>query len=324
MPAVAKAEAQPGTPWLFETGTCALVGRGCLQRQKKGGGDIVSNVWLTTLIDTAALAAHLDDPRFAIVDCRFALSDKARGAREYAAAHIPGAVFADLAHDLSAPPTGRNGRHPLPDAATVSSTLGRLGIGDGIQVIAYDQDSGMFASRLWWMLRWMGHDAAAVLDGGFAKWRAEGRATSSGIERRSAREFHGAPRQDMTVDAGRVGELLGRAQWRLLDARAPERYRGEVEPIDTLAGHIPGAINHPYASNLAGDNTFIPPEELRAKLTRSLAGVPAEQTVCYCGSGVTACHNVLALEHAGLHGAKLYPGSWSEWSSDPSRPVEKS
>ena len=220
--------------------------------------------------------------------------------------------------------TGRNGRHPLPAPATLARTFGRLGIGEGIQVVAYDQDAGMFASRLWWMLRWMGHHAAAVLDGGFAKWRGEGKAIANGVEQRSAREFHGAPDGAMTVDAAGVAGMLGRSDWRLLDARAPERYRGEVEPIDKVAGHIPGALNHPYATNLTPDNTFLPPDELRATLTHALGGLPPGQTVCYCGSGVTACHNVLALEHAGLHGAKLYPGSWSEWSSDPSRPVEKS
>jgi len=279
---------------------------------------------LTTLIDTTTLAAHLADPAFAIVDCRFSLSEDAWGSREYSTRHIPGAVFAHLGRDLSGEMTGRNGRHPLPDPQNLSATLGSLGIGDDTQVVVYDQDAGMFASRLWWLLRWMGHDAVAVLDGGFARWIAEERPTSGGVEHRAARAFHGSPRADMTADAATVASRIGKSGSRLLDARAPERYRGEVEPIDKVAGHIPGAINHPYASNLAADNTFISPEELRAKLTRSLGGVPAEQTVCYCGSGVTACHNVLALEHAGLHGAKLYPGSWSEWSSDPSRPVEKS
>lgn len=278
----------------------------------------------TTLIDTTTLAAHLTDPAYAIVDCRFALNDEAWGACEYAAAHIPGALFAHLGHDLAGPRTGHNGRHPLPNPPALASTLGRLGIGDGIQVVAYDQDVAMFASRLWWLLRWMGHDAVAVLDGGFAKWIAEGRPTKSGVEHRAAREFHGAPRAGMTVDAARVGTLVGRKDWRLLDARAPGRYRGEVEPIDKVAGHIPGAINHPFKSNLTGASTFLDAHDLRESLATSLGGLPPERTVCYCGSGVTACHNLLALEHAGLHGAKLYPGSWSEWSSDPSRPVEKS
>jgi thiosulfate/3-mercaptopyruvate sulfurtransferase len=303
--------------------TCAFVGRVRPRRQKKRGGDIVSSVALTTLIDTETVAAHLDDPSFAIVDCRFALKDEDWGAREYAAGHIPGALFAHLGHDLAGPLTGRNGRHPLPDPKALASTLGRLGIGNDAQVVAYDQDSGMYASRLWWLLRWLGHDAVAVLDGGFAKWTAEGRRTTGGIEQRPARAFRGEPRVEMTVDANRVGELLGQRDWRLLDARAPERYRGDVEPIDPVAGHSPGAVNHPYSSNVTDAGTLVNPQELRERLTRSLGGIPADRTVCYCGSGVTACHNLLALEHAGLHGAKLYPGSWSEWSSDPSCPVEK-
>jgi len=278
----------------------------------------------STLIDAATLAAHLTDPAFAIVDCRFLLSDVGWGAREYATRHIPGAVFVDLARDLSGAMTGRNGRHPLPDPQTLAATLGRLGIGDGVQVVAYDQDNGMFASRLWWMLRWMGHDAVAVLDGGFARWLAEGYATSGGVEHRAARTFTGSPHPEMTVDAAAVASHIGASGWRLVDARAPERYRGDVEPIDKVAGHIPGAVNHPFNSNLEPAGTFLDPAQLREHLERSLGGVAADRTVCYCGSGVTACHNLLALEHAGLHGAKLYPGSWSEWSSDPSRPVEKS
>jgi thiosulfate/3-mercaptopyruvate sulfurtransferase len=284
----------------------------------------VSNVALTTLIDTTTLAAHLADPAFAIVDCRFLLSDEGWGAREYATRHIPGAVFADVARDLTGATTGRNGRHPLPDPDALSTTFGRLGIGDDVQVIAYDQDTGVFASRLWWMLRWMGHDAVAVLDGGIARWIADGQPTSGGIEHRAPRAFHGSPRADMTIDAAGVAARIGASEWRLLDARAPERYRGDVEPIDKVAGHIPGALNHPFTSNLTGANTFADAPNLREQLRQSLGGVPPAQTVCYCGSGVTACHNLLALEHAGLHGAKLYPGSWSEWSSDPSRPVEKS
>jgi thiosulfate/3-mercaptopyruvate sulfurtransferase len=284
----------------------------------------VSDVALTTLIDTDTLAAHLDDPGFAIVDCRFSLADEAWGAGEYTTRHIPGAVFAHLGRDLSGELTGRNGRHPLPDPQALSITLGHLGIGDDTQVVAYDQDSGMFASRLWWLLRWMGHDAVAVLDGGFAQWIADGHPTSGGLERRAARTFHGSPRADMTTDAAAVASRIGKSDWRLLDARAPERYRGDVEPIDRVAGHIPSAVDHPFTSNLTAASRFFDAPHLREMLTRALDGVPPDRTVCYCGSGVTACHNLLALEHAGLTGAKLYPGSWSEWSSDPSRPIEKS
>jgi thiosulfate/3-mercaptopyruvate sulfurtransferase len=274
----------------------------------------------TTLISTSVLASHLDDPL--IVDCRYKLDDETWGAREYAAMHIPGAVYVHLGHDLAGPKTGTNGRHPLPDPQIAAETFGRLGIASGVQVVAYDQDNGMFASRLWWLLRWLGHDTVAVLDGGFKKWLAEGRPTASGAEHNAPRAFTGSPRMDMAIDANGVAALAGKADWKLVDARAPERYRGESEPIDKKPGHIPGAANHFFGWNLDERGTFRTPEELRAKLGDTVGSVAADHIVCYCGSGVTACHNLLALEHAGIRGAKLYPGSWSEWSADPSRPVE--
>ena len=273
---------------------------------------------LTTLVSTNDLAARLGNDRLVIVDCRFDLADVGAGRRSYESAHVPGAVFADINDDLAGTPTGTNGRHPLPDPAAFIATLGRLGIDDDAQVIAYDQDTGMYASRLWWMLRWMGHDAVAVLDGGFARWCAEGRPTKAGIERNAARGFHGVPNDAMVASIADVS-----AAPPLLDARAPERYRGDVEPLDRVAGHIPGARNHFYKDNLAADGSFKTPAELRARFTESLGGTLPADLVCYCGSGVTACHNLLALEHADIHGARLYPGSWSEWSSDPSRPVAR-
>jgi thiosulfate/3-mercaptopyruvate sulfurtransferase len=275
-----------------------------------------------TLISTGVLAAHLDDP-FVVVDCRYKLDDETWGAREYAAAHIPEAVYAHLGHDLAGPTNGTNGRHPLPDPDALANTFGRLGITSGVQVVAYDQDNGMYASRLWWLLRWLGHDAVAVLDGGFAKWKAEGRPTTSGLETRTAQTFTASPRPDMPVDASTVASLMHAKEWRLVDARAAERYRGDVEPLDKVAGHIPGAVNHFFRRNLAEDGTFRTPEALRASLRESIGDIPADRIVCYCGSGVSACCNLLALEHAGLTGAKLYPGSWSEWSSDSQRPVER-
>ena len=277
----------------------------------------------TTLISTGALASHIDDPAFAIVDCRYKLDEANWGEREHGASHIPGAVYADLGRDMAGPRNGTNGRHPLPDPHTLAHTFGRLGIASGVQVVAYDQENGMYASRLWWMLRWLGHDAAAVLDGGFAKWTAEGRPTKTGAEHRKPREFVAAPRADMSVDIGQVASRLGTSEWRLVDARAPERYRGDSEPIDKTPGHIPGAANHFFQWNLDKHGLFRTPEELRARVNESLGDVSADRLVCYCGSGVTACHNLLALEHAGVKGARLYAGSWSEWSSDPSRPVEK-
>jgi thiosulfate/3-mercaptopyruvate sulfurtransferase len=274
----------------------------------------------TTLISTAALALHLDDDAFAIVDCRMKLDDEGWGAREYNAAHLPGAVYANLNRDLSGPKTGSNGRHPQPDAATLAARLGELGIASGVQVVAYDQDNGMFASRLWWLLRWLGHDAVAVLDGGFSKWRTENRPVAGGETRRDARVFTPAPRNEMSVDVATVAQRAGSRQWRLVDARAPERFRGEVEPLDRVPGHIPGAVNHFFQTNVE-NGVFKTPEQLRESFAKTLAGTPPSHVVCYCGSGVTACHNLLALEHAGLTGAQLYVGSWSEWSSDSSRPV---
>jgi thiosulfate/3-mercaptopyruvate sulfurtransferase len=276
-----------------------------------------------TLISTAALALHLDDPAFAIVDCRSKLDDLDWGAREHAAAHIPGAVYADLNHDLSGPKSGTNGRHPLPDPRVLAQTFSRLGITGGVQVVAYDQENGMFASRLWWLLRWLGHDAVAVLDGGFKTWTAEGRPTESGKTHRAPREFAGSPRTDMAVEVQAVGSRLGAPGSRLVDARAPERFRGEIEPLDKTPGHIPGARNHFFQWNLDERGLFRTPEELRKKIEASVGDVPTDQIVCYCGSGVTACHNLLAFEHAGLTGAKLYAGSWSEWSADPARQVER-
>ena len=277
----------------------------------------------TTLISTAALASHMDDPAYAVVDCGYKLDDGSWGEREHAAAHVPGAVYADLGYDLAGPRTGTNGRHPLPDPHALAQTLGRLGITSGMQVVAYDQANGMYASRLWWLLRWLGHDAVAVLDGGLARWQAEGRPTRGGAEPREPREFTGSPRPDMAVDVAEVAARLGTPAWTRVDARAPERYRGEHEPIDRRPGHIPGAANHFFQWNLDEQGLFRTPEQLRARLKESFGDVSADRVVCYCGSGVTACHNLLALEHAGLKGARLYAGSWSEWSSDPSRPVEE-
>ena len=283
-----------------------------------------TRVALTTLITTDALALRLDDPAIAIVDCRYNLENEQLGEQEYTGRHIPGAAYAHLAHDLAGKKTGTNGRHPLPDPESLRRTFGRLGIASGIQVVGYDQDSGMYASRLWWLLRWMGHDAVAVLDGGFAKWLAERRPTTSGEEHHTPREFVGSPRVGWTMSAGEVASASKRPDWRIVDARAPERYRGETEAIDRVAGHIPGAANHFFKWNLDEHGTFRTPEEIRGELKAAVGDVSPDRIISYCGSGVTACHNLLALEHAGLRGAKLYPGSWSEWSSDPARPVETS
>jgi thiosulfate/3-mercaptopyruvate sulfurtransferase len=283
----------------------------------------VAPVTFTTLIDTEALASRLTNESFRLVDCRFSLDDPAWGRQAYTGSHIPGAVYADLNRDLAGQPTGTNGRHPLPLVDDLRRTLGRLGIDQDRQVVAYDQDTGIFASRLWWLLRWLGHNRVAVLDGGFAAWVAAGHPVSSATEREEPRNFTGTPRADFAAGIDDVAAALETGGYRLLDARAPERFNGLVEPIDRVAGHIPGARNHFFKWNLDAQGRFLPPDRLREQITAALDGVTAKNTISYCGSGVTAAHNLLAMEHAGFPGARLYAGSWSEWSSDDQRGVEK-
>lgn len=274
----------------------------------------------STLVSTAELAAHLSN--WTVIDCRFDLRDEAAGRRAYLTSHIAGAAYASLSDDLSAPLTGTNGRHPLPTVEAMEAVFSRLGIGRQSQVVAYDADSGMYASRLWWMLRYLGHDAVAVLDGGWAAWLRESRPVSAGEERHPPQSFTAAVRPQMRVDVESLAALVAAGATRLVDARAPERYEGRTEPIDRVAGHIPGAINHFFKQNMTPDDTMRPAEELRADLAAVVGNRSPEDVVMYCGSGVTACQNLLALEHAGIRGVRLYPGSWSEWSAEPGRPVE--
>ena len=274
-----------------------------------------------TLISTDFLSSELVGT-WAIVDCRFDLQNPEWGKTEYERAHIPGAVYASLDADMAGGRTGSNGRHPLPSVAEMAETFGRLGFGRGVQVVAYDQDSGIFASRLWWMLRYLGHDAVAVLDGGWAKWTREGRPTRAGSESRPAATFAPVARREWLLTANDVTPLVGAADVLLIDARSPERFEGRSEPLDRVAGHIPGAVNHFYKQNLADEGTMLPVESVRDNFRRTLGDRAPDETVMYCGSGVTACQNLLAMAHAGLDGARLYLGSWSEWSADPNRPVE--
>jgi len=275
----------------------------------------------TTLISTETLAAQLDDA-WVIVDCRYDLTNSSWGREQYRASHIPGAVYASLSEDLSGPVTGAGGRHPLPCVEDMEITFGRLGIAAGTQVVMYDQDVGMYASRMWWMLRYLGHDAAAVLDGGWAKWTREGRAVRGGEESRPAGPFTGRRQKHLRLMVDHVAAALGDPSVLLVDARAPERFEGRHEPLDRTPGHIPGAVNHFYKRNVTDEGVMLPPDRLRQQFADVLGERTPEQVVMYCGSGVTACQNLLAMEHAGLRGAKLYVGSWSEWSSDPGRPVE--
>lgn len=277
------------------------------------------------LVSCDELAAHLDDPQWRIVDCRHQLSDTAYGARQYAAGHLPGAVFLHMDRDLSGPMNGHNGRHPLPRPQTLATTLEAAGItSNRTQVVVYDDDGGMYAGRLWWLLRWLGHDRVAVLDGGLPEWVRQGHALSDVVPSMATASFgvHLRPEYVVTVDEIESGLQSGGLPFTLIDARAADRFRGENESMDPVGGHIPGARNHPFRSNLEGQ-LFRPPTELRVQFLQTLAGVSPEDTVMYCGSGVTACHNLLALELAGLPGARLYAGSWSEWCADARRPVER-
>jgi thiosulfate/3-mercaptopyruvate sulfurtransferase len=279
----------------------------------------------TTLISTDDLAHHLGEANWMVIDTRFSLQDTEWGWREYLHAHIPGAVYAHLDRDLCAPVVpGVTGRHPLPSMDTAAQTLARLGVGDGFQVVAYDAAGGaMAAARIWWMLQWLGHEAVAVLDGGWSKWLREGRPVSAGEDRRKLGRFIPRPRPELTASAAEVDALRRDPAHRLIDVRAAERYRGEVEPIDPVAGHIPGALSAPYTSNLAPDGTFEPIEMLRKDYLALLDDVPTQRIVFYCGSGVTAAQSVLAVTHAGLGLPRLYPGSWSEWITEPKREVER-
>jgi thiosulfate/3-mercaptopyruvate sulfurtransferase len=278
----------------------------------------------TTLISTDELAAHLGDSSWLIADCRHDLRNEGWGCAQYEAIHIPGAVFVSLPHDLAAPKTGTNGRHPLPAIETMASTFGQLGIRENTQVVAYDQDAGAYASRLWWMLRYLGHDNVAVLNGGFAKWYGEGRDVRSGVEHRPAVTFTPHVRPGMLVTIDEALAHLGDPSVLLVDARSSERFNGQPSDLDNVPGHIPGARNRFYMDNVGADRTIRSSDELRRDFDQVFEGRSPDQVVMYCGSGVTACHNLLAMEHAGLPGARLYAGSWSEWEADPKRPIERS
>jgi len=275
----------------------------------------------TPLISVAELAGHPGNPNWIICDCRHDLVDTEAGRRAYRESHIPGAKFVHLDEDLSAPKTGRNGRHPLPAPEQFARRLGELGVGNAKQVVAYDASGGYYAARLWWMLRWLGHDAVAVLDGGWNAWTKAGLPSIAAVPSYKAAWFVRGAALVRAVTVEDVARDPGTPQRRLLDARSPDRYRGENETLDPVAGHIPGAGNRFFKLNLDAAGGFKPPAALRQDFEAILGAVPPSEVVHYCGSGVTACHNLLAMEIAGLSGSRLYPGSWSEWVADRSRPV---
>ena len=275
------------------------------------------------LVSTDELIAHIGDPAWRIFDCRHDLQNVGYGAEAYAKGHIPGALFLHLDRDLSGEKSGRNGRHPLPDPAVFARRMGECGVGPDTQVVVYDNEGGVFASRLWWMLRWLGHEKVALLDGGLPGWRRAKQALVTETPSFAPADFVARPRV-MAVDAGFVQDHLGSPGVLILDARAPERFSGAQETLDPVGGHIPGAINRFYFDNLDDSGCYFKPAgELRAEFDALLGGRQAADVIQQCGSGVTACHNILAMEIARLGGSKLYPGSWSEWCADPSRPVAK-
>jgi len=277
-----------------------------------------------TLIDVDSLRALLGGrSNLRIIDCRFDLMHPEAGRRAYLEAHIPGALYADLNRDLSAPAGPGTGRHPLPQAEVFAARVSELGIGNHTQVVAYDDANSSFAARLWWMLRWLGHDAVAVLDGGFKAWTAAGGAREAGEAAGATEHFTARIGAESVVSTAELERALRDGTALLVDARAAERFAGTVEPIDPVAGHIPGAVNHPFSVNLAADGRFLPTLELERRWRERLAGAPPDKLIAMCGSGVTACHHLLSLEAAGLPGGRLYAGSWSEWISDPRRPVAR-
>ncbi len=307
----------------------------------------------TTLITPRQLAARLEDADLAVIDCRFDLARPQWGREAYANARIPRALYAHLDHDLSGAPAASTGRHPLPPVDALAARLGEWGIDGQVQVVAYDQGPGAYAARLWWLLRWLGHPKVAVLDGGLAAWqqerlpldttlpgdsrgdaqgdsRAGSRADSgAGAHRgRPARRFEPRPDGDMLASTLEIESLVAKgriagADAVLVDARGADRFAGRNETIDPVAGHVPGARNHPFTDNLDAGGRFLDRGTLRERFANVLEGVPPDAAICMCGSGVTACHNLLAMEIAGLQGARLYAGSWSEWIRDPKHPIAR-
>ena len=290
------------------------------QEAKQQKGEI--RVIFKTLITTTELAKSIDAPDWAVIDCRFSLNDPERGRRDFQAGHIPGARYAHLDQDLSAAMMlGKTGRHPLPTPDRCAEIFSKWGIDERVQVVVYDDMSGAIAARLWWMLRWLGHDAVAVLDGGWPVWLEEKRPISHEATTRTPHKFRARVRTGAVVDANLVLEKRLEADYLILDARGLDRYRGENETIDPVAGHIPGALSAPFSNNLNQQGVFHTPKRLRQRYLSLLGEIPCERVIVYCGSGVTAAHDILAMAHAGLGEAKLYAGSWSDWITDNRRPV---
>jgi thiosulfate/3-mercaptopyruvate sulfurtransferase len=275
----------------------------------------------TTLVSPATLNQNLDNPNWVVVDCRFSLANSNAGSYAYRHGHIPHARYAHLNNDLSSAITSFTGRHPLPDFALLAKKLGAWGITNKSQVVAYDDAGGAFAGRLWWLLRCLGHDDVAVLNGGIQLWQKQGFSLTTTLPNIHATTFRPYLNSTCWLNASQVQNSLAKKATCLVDARTPERYRGEQEPIDPVAGHIPGALNHAFQLNLDNQGLFLSADTLRERFKQLISTRTPEQVVHYCGSGVTACHNLLAMEHAGLTGSKIYAGSWSEWIRDKNRAI---
>ena len=275
----------------------------------------------TTLVSTQQLAAHLGDPDWVILDSQHDLMNRAFGRDAYAGGHVPGARFISIDDDLADHASQGRGRHPLPSPSALAEVFSRLGIDAGKQVVVYDGASGSSAARAWWCLRWLGHPNVAILDGGITLWKAEGRPLSTEVSAWRHASFQARPDDSMKVEAPTVHAQVGATDSRVIDARAAERYDGSAETIDPVGGHIPGALNRFWKANLDADGRFKPASQLRSEFAALMEPLQPAQLIHQCGSGVTACHNLLAMEIAGLSGGRLYPGSWSEWCADPARPV---
>ena len=275
----------------------------------------------TTILSCKELMANLQSRNWVIVDCRFDLTQPQWGEEEYRELHIPGAVYASVDLDLSGPKTAQTGRHPLPEPTAFLQTMSRLGIDSETQVVAYDTSSGSFAARLWFLLRLYGHFRTAVLDGDFSEWMKLKLPIESGGHTNQPKIYSGQPDLDQIITTTDIEKRLGNPDWLLIDARSPERFKGQQETIDPVAGHIPGAVNHFYGLDLAQNGLFLPAQTLRSQLEALTRGYPPEKTAVYCGSGVTSTHLLLAAAIAGLPQPRLYVGSWSEWIRNPAHPI---
>ncbi|WP_262964998.1 sulfurtransferase [Methylobacter psychrophilus] len=275
----------------------------------------------TTLVSAATLYQQLNNPKWVVVDCRFSLADNDAGSHAYRHGHIPDARYAHLNNDLSSAITDFTGRHPLPDFTLLAKKLGAWGVNNDTQVIVYDDASGAFAGRLWWLLRCLGHDKVAVLDGGIKHWQKQSFSITTTLPTIKPNTFRPYLNTNSWLKASQVQNSLAQKTICLIDARTPERYRGEQEPIDPVAGHIPGALNRAFQLNVDNKGLFLPTDSLHSQFKKLIGTTEPEQVVHYCGSGVTACHNLLAMEHAGLSGSKIYAGSWSEWIKDKNRTI---